>query len=94
MRSLRSSLQRHFLKLYNIDVIRNPAFLESNTVYENVLKEIKAEGKGDTNHHSEVEAEDMKKLVESFDIHDANGLQDFVWFTNCLRVSKKRSGKH
>lgn len=43
MRSLRSSLQRYFLKLYNVDIINDGLFIECNTVYENVLKKIKSD---------------------------------------------------
>ena len=41
MRSLRFSLQRHFLEVFGIDIIENEIFRPSNTCFENVLKEIK-----------------------------------------------------
>ena len=80
MRSLRSSLQRHFLALHKIDVVHDVNFIEANVVFENICRKIKSIGLGDTNHHAEVEPEDMSKLYNSFDVDIPVGLQEFIWF--------------
>ena len=50
MKSIRFSLQRYFLDNYKIDIIDGKDFNESNNIFQNVLKNIKAVGKGDTTH--------------------------------------------
>ena len=62
MRSIRSSLQRNFLNLLKVHVIRDLLFAEANVVFENMLRKMKSLGKGDTSHHPEVEPEDLRKL--------------------------------
>ena len=50
MKSIRFSLQRYFLDNYKIDIIAGKDFNESNNIFQNVLKNMKAVGKGDTTH--------------------------------------------
>ena len=41
---------------------------------------MEASGEGETNHHAEVEAEDLAKRYHNFDINYPTGLQELVWF--------------
>ena len=80
MKGIRFSLQRYFLNKIEIDIINNEKFKECNTVFENVLKAIKASGKGETKHYAEIEPEDLQKLFENMDVNNPTGLQELVWF--------------
>ena len=91
MRSIRFSLQRYFLDNNAIDIIQNHKFVESTIVFENVLKKIKENGKGEINHHPEMEPEDISKLYQSFDLNDPAGLQEMVWF--CIMYFFIRRGR-
>ena len=51
----------------------------SNIVFSNVCKKIVQNGKGDTEHHAEIEPEDVQKLYAGFDVNDNCGLQEKVW---------------
>ena len=79
MRSIRFSLQRYFLAIARMDILSNE-FIDANTVFENTLKSVKAAGKGETEHHPEIEPDDLTKLFNSFDINDPTGLQELIWF--------------
>ena len=70
MKSIRSSLQRHFFKTLKVDIIHDIQFIEANAVFNNALKIIKSAGKGETEHYPEIEPEDIRKLCESFDINN------------------------
>ena len=80
MKSIRFALQRFFLQSNLVDIINDPGLNDSNKVFQNVLKDVKTAGKGDTDHYPEVEPEDLKKLHESFDIDTPAGLQEMCWF--------------
>ena len=80
LKSLRFSLQRHFLENHQIDIIENECLQEANLVFKNVLKNAKSAGKGDTTHYPEIEPEDLAKLHNSFDVENPVGLQEFCWF--------------
>ena len=80
MKSIRFALQRYFLETNHIDIIEHEELTEANMVFQNVLKKVKAAGKGDTVHYPEIEPEDLRKLYSSFDINDPAGLQELCWF--------------
>ena len=80
LKSLRFALQRHFLEKREVDIIDDMRFKTSGVVFDNVLKETKADGFGDTEHYPEVEPEDLTKLYSSFDINTPTGLLEIVWF--------------
>ena len=45
-------------------------------------------GKGDINHYSEIEPEDVKKLYTSFDLNSPTGLSEKVWFNMFFLCSR------
>ena len=49
-------------------------------VFQSILKNVKAAGKGDTIHYPEIEPEDLRKLYSSFDVDNPAGLQELCWF--------------
>ena len=59
MTSIRFSSQRYFVEKFKCDIISDQPFHEGNTVFTNVLKDMKARGKGDTMHYPEIEPEDV-----------------------------------
>ena len=80
MKSIRFSLQRYFLDNYKIDIIDGKDFNESNNIFQNVLKNMKAVGKGDTTHYAEIGPEDLQKLHNGFNVNDPTGIQELIWF--------------
>ena len=68
MKAIRSGLQRYFITEHNFDIINEDTFRMSNLCFENKLKQIKSNGKGETEHYPEIEPEDLQKLYESFDL--------------------------
>ena len=86
---MRFSVQRFFLEQSGIDIINNVAFQAANTCFQNILKDIKMSGKGSTDHHPEIEPEDMRKLYESFDIDSNFGLQEKVWVDIMLYLCRR-----
>ena len=61
MCSIRFFLQRYFLEFAKIDVLGHD-FADANTHFKNTLRLVKTTGKGETNHHPEIESEDLTKL--------------------------------
>ena len=71
--------RRYFLEFAKIDILGHD-FADANTVFENTSRLVKTTGKGETNHHPEIESEDLAKLFNMFDINNPTGLQEIVWF--------------
>ena len=61
LKSLRSGLQRYFLKERNVDIINNDVFRNSNLCYENKLKETKQTENRIFQHSNYFELEIQKK---------------------------------
>ena len=66
------------MEKFKCDIISDQPFHEADTVFTNVLKDIKARGKGDTMHYPEIEPEDLEKLSIGFNIHIPTCLQELV----------------
>ena len=49
--------------------MNDPDFKEANWTFENICRKLKASGKGKIQHHSEIEAEDTKKLYQNVDVN-------------------------
>ena len=69
--------------------MNNDEFRNSNQCFENKLKEIKANGKGETNHYPEIEPEDLKKLYSSFDLDTPAGPFEKVWFDIMFQLVRR-----
>lgn len=89
MRSIRFSVQRYFMQLSDFDIITCQDFHTSNLCFENLLKILTKSGKGNTDHHPEIEPEDIKKLYSSFDINNPIGLQEKVWLDVMMHLIRR-----
>ena len=77
MNSFRFGLQRYFIGISGVNIITDPQFNDANSVFTNIHRDIKAAGKGEIEHHPEI---DIRKLYASFDNSIPAGLQEKVWF--------------
>ena len=57
-------LRIYLRREYGID-INDDAFLQSNTVFENYLKELKRDGLGTTVHHKDISSDDLKRIFNT-----------------------------
>ena len=57
--------------------------------WNNIAKRLKSSGKGNTNHHEEIEEEDLKHLYGQFDITTPTGLQEKVWFDLMFQLARR-----
>ena len=80
MKSVRSSIQRRYIEICQVDIVDDNRFTTANNIFSNICKRIKDAGKGDTDHYPEMEPEDVQKLCASFNVDDQTGLQEKVWF--------------
>ena len=80
MNSFRFGLQRYFIGISGVNIITDPKFNDVNSVFTNILYDIKAAGKGEIEHYPEIELNDIRKLYASFDNSTLAGLQEKVWF--------------
>ena len=79
MNSFRFGLQRYFIGISGVNIITDPQFNDANSVFTNILRDIKAAGKGEIEHYPEIEPDDIRKLYASFDNSTPAGLQEKVW---------------
>ena len=68
MISIRYGIQKHFLKIKNIDVVNNDAFKQANLVFQAKLVKIKGEGKGASVHKPPIEVDDIVIIYKSFNL--------------------------
>ena len=68
MISIRYGIQKHFLKIKNIDVVNNDAFKPVNLVFQAMLVNLKQEGKGASVHNPPVEVDDIAFIYKSFNL--------------------------
>ncbi|XP_011421040.3 uncharacterized protein [Magallana gigas] len=79
MISIRYGLQKHFLKKRKLDIVNDPDFKEANNVFLAMCTKIKKEGKGAVVHKDPISRPDLQKLYSSFDLKEAEGLQNKVF---------------
>lgn len=79
MISIRYGLQKHFLKKRKLDIVNDPDFKEANNVFLAMCTKIKKEGKGPVMHKDPISRPDLQKLYSSFDLEEAEGLQNKVF---------------
>ena len=61
--AIRFGLQRFFCSL-KMDIIKDSAFAEANTVFQAEISELKREGKAQTQHKPPISSDDIKKLYQ------------------------------
>ena len=64
MRTMKNYLRSYLRREYGIDIY-DSALLQSNTVFENYLKELKRDDLGTTNHHKDVTSDDLKMIYNT-----------------------------
>lgn len=79
MISIRYGIQRHFLKIRDIDIVNNVDFKPANLVFQAMLVKLKQEGKGISVHKPPIQNDDLKKLYGSFDPNVPADLQNKVF---------------
>jgi hypothetical protein len=79
--NLRYGLQKHFLKIMNVDIVNDPICKTANSTYAAVLVKLKREGKGKVTHKEPLTSEDFRKLYSSkaLNLNTPQGLQDKVF---------------
>lgn len=79
MISIRYGIQRHFLKIRDIDIVNNVDFKPANLMFQAMLVKLKQEGKGISVHKPPIQNDDLKKLYGSFDPNVPADLQNKVF---------------
>ena len=81
MQGIRYGLQRHFQKVRDVDIVKNPLFTESNKSFKAMLVKLKDEGLGYVKHKSVIPQDDFNKISasKSLDITTPRGLQNKVF---------------
>jgi hypothetical protein len=80
---IRHRIQKHFLKIKNIDVVNNDAFKPANLVFQAMLVRLKREGKGASVHKPPIEVDDIAIIYKSFNLDVPTDLQNKV-FVDCM----------
>ena len=77
MQALRYGLQKHFLNLRDVDIVKGKEFSKSGKIFktESVINQLKQKGKASVKHHKPGSKNDMKLIQNSFDLDDPQGLQ-------------------
>ena len=79
MISIRYGIQRHFLKVRDLDIVNNDEFKPANLVFQAMLVKLKQVGKGSSEHKPPIEADDLAVLYTSFDLDSPVDLQNKVF---------------
>lgn len=82
MISIRYGIQKHFLKIKNIDVVNNDAFKPANLVFQAMLVKLEQEGKGPQGGQcpqTPIEVDDIAIIYKSFNLDVPNDLQNKVF---------------
>jgi len=77
---IKYNLRRYLQQEVNIDIIKNENFQECAIVFNNIVVELKREGKDLINHHPDINEEDRKMVVQKLSLEDPQQLQWLVFF--------------
>ena len=83
MRAMRAAIKRYIDHKREVDVISNEKFIRANKVFDAILKDNKAHGKGNVQHKPAISATDLERLNDYFSQYmrpNATILQQFVEF--------------
>lgn len=78
--SIRHSLARNMKKAHNLDILKDPMFLRSNSVFEATVQEIKRNGNGVVTHFPVITNEDLL-LIANWKWQNPLHMQLKAWFT-------------
>lgn len=88
--SLRHGLHRHLCNVgVGVDILKDPEFRESNKAFLAVTKQLKRSGKGDVDHYPPIDATDLTKMYQYFDIEDNIMLQEKVFVDIMLYFGRR-----
>ena len=77
--SVRYGIQKHFLKIKNIDVVNNDIFKPANLLFHAMLVKLKQEGKGVSVHKPPMEVHDIAIIYKSFNLDEPTDPQNNVF---------------
>jgi hypothetical protein len=80
LRTMRLNISRYLKTTHSADITKDPEFNSSNIVFTNKMKELKAQGKGYVEHHSDISEADLKIIVGVLSTENAVELQLLIWF--------------
>ena len=80
MNSFRFGMQRYFIGISGVNIISYPQFNDADSLFINILRDIKATGKGEIELYPEIEPDDIRKLYASFDNSTLAVMQEKVSF--------------
>jgi len=63
-----------------IDILNDPVFETSNTIFANYTKSLKDKGKGSVTHYPVISPNDLKKVPHTLDKNNPQELQLLTWF--------------
>ena len=84
--SIRFGLQRHFISVRNVDILKSGEFSRSNRAFKAKISKLKSIGKAEVKHYPPITDDDVNKINEHLDLSEPNGLQRraFVGFVACM----------
>jgi hypothetical protein len=89
LQNLRQNLIRAIRITHQFDIVKDPIFKTSNTVFVNRLKDLKQKGLGVVDHFPDISKVDILNIVEKLSPEDPHGLQLLVWFLLQLHFCKR-----
>lgn len=91
-------MQRHFLKLKDVDIIYNQEFKSANDIFKACLVNVKREQKGETKHKDVISEEDREKCIPLefclqaiLQLYKTTGFLEFLLFsaTEAVKMYEK-----
>jgi hypothetical protein len=89
MINLRYRIQKHFLKVRDIDIVNHESFKAANTIFLSMLVKCKQEGKGVSIHKPPISVDDLKKMYDSFNLDSPTDLQNKVFIDFMLYLCNR-----